>query len=290
MKIIDAHIHLSNLEVYVKMLQNLNASTNLKEIEVLMYKNNIVFSIGMGISDFSYANTSFSSPMLLDLDRKWNPFNEQYSKRIACCPGINPYMLLKYKKKYLDQLEKLLALKHIVGIKLYLGYYPFYVHDDVYDSIFQLAEKYDLPVVAHTGDLSTSIGQLKYAHPLSIDEAAVKYPRVKFVMAHFGNPWIIDASSVALKNNNVYADLSGLVVGNFDLNNLLSTQSGYISYLKSALDYLYSYDKLLFATDWPFAPISNYIEFIQEMVPTRYHNSVFFENSINVFNRLHALI
>jgi predicted TIM-barrel fold metal-dependent hydrolase len=31
-------------------------------------------------------------------------------------------------------------------------------------------------------------------------------------MAHFGNPWIIDAAVVALKNKNVYVDVSGYFV------------------------------------------------------------------------------
>ena len=35
----------------------------------------------------------------------------------------------------------------------------------------------------------------------------------RFVMCHVGNPWMIDAAEVIYKNMNVWADLSGLMVG-----------------------------------------------------------------------------
>ena len=42
--------------------------------------------------------------------------------------------------------------------------------------------------------------------PLLVDDVAVDNPDVKFVMAHFGNPWLIDAAEVIYKNDNVWAD------------------------------------------------------------------------------------
>ena len=47
-------------------------------------------------------------------------------------------------------------------------------------------------------------GKIKYAHPLTLDDAASEFPDVKFVMAHYGNPWIIDATQVARKENVFY--------------------------------------------------------------------------------------
>jgi len=35
------------------------------------------------------------------------------------------------------------------------------------------------------------------------------------VICHVGNPWIIDCMEVVYKNPNVYADISGLVPGEF---------------------------------------------------------------------------
>ena len=68
-----------------------------------------------------------------------------------------------------------------------------------------------MPVAVHTGDTAFSDARLKYAHPLTVDEAAADFPDVKFVICHCGNPWFADATEVAAKNPNVYIDLSGLL-------------------------------------------------------------------------------
>lgn len=71
-------------------------------------------------------------------------------------------------------------------------------------------------MVFHTGDTAGSRGKLKYAHPLTVDDPASDFPGTTFVMAHYGNPWIVDATEVAAKHENVFIDLSGLAVGRFE--------------------------------------------------------------------------
>ena len=50
-----------------------------------------------------------------------------------------------------------------------------------------------------------------------MDEVAVDHPTREFVLAHVGNPWLTDAAEVVYKNLNVWADLSGLVVGDAEV-------------------------------------------------------------------------
>ena len=76
-----------------------------------------------------------------------------------------------------------------------------------------LAARHGLPVVFHTGDTYSPRAKLRYARPLLIDDVAVDHPDTRFVLAHLGNPWLTDAAEVVYKNVNVWADLSGLVVG-----------------------------------------------------------------------------
>ena len=59
-----------------------------------------------------------------------------------------------------------------------------------------------MPVVIHTGDTANPTALLKYSHPLTVDAVAVNFPRVQFVMAHYGNPFIVEATEVAKKNPN----------------------------------------------------------------------------------------
>jgi predicted TIM-barrel fold metal-dependent hydrolase len=44
-----------------------------------------------------------------------------------------------------------------------------------YEPAYQLAQKYDVPVIFHTGDTYSVKAKLKYADPLTIDEVAVDH-------------------------------------------------------------------------------------------------------------------
>jgi predicted TIM-barrel fold metal-dependent hydrolase len=60
----------------------------------------------------------------------------------------------------------------------------------------------------HTGVLEAgSTGLLEYSHPLQIDRVATRFRNLTIVMAHMGNPWLIDCAAVLAKNENVYADM-----------------------------------------------------------------------------------
>ncbi|MNO69122.1 Amidohydrolase [compost metagenome] len=70
-----------------------------------------------------------------------------------------------------------------------------------------------MPVVFHTGDTYSERGSLKYAYPLTVDKMAVEHREVNFIMAHLGDPWVLDGAEVVYKNRNIIVGLSGLIVG-----------------------------------------------------------------------------
>jgi uncharacterized protein len=63
----------------------------------------------------------------------------------------------------------------------------------------------------HQGDTLDPNGQVKYARPLEVDEVAVRFRDVRFVLCHLGNPWVEELAEVVYKNENVYTDTSGLL-------------------------------------------------------------------------------
>ncbi|MEK4668165.1 amidohydrolase family protein [Niallia sp. FSL R7-0271] len=279
MKIIDAHIHLSNIESFketAKSLSKVDYSTDGVQSE--MKDANIVLAIGMGVTEtphMGFPDYKAQTPMGLDLGDILPP-------NIVYCAGVNPYKLDSFS---IRELEREIHKDHVVGIKIYLGYYPFYAYDKVYNPVYELAEKYNLPVVFHTGDTYSERGLLKYSHPLAIDEVAVKYRNIRFMMAHFGDPWTLTGAEILYKNRNVYADLSGVVVG--ARAELEKAQEGiFLQHLRHALVYANSYDKLLFGTDWPLAPFQPYIEFIQNLIPSEYHEDVFYNTALKVFPKI----
>jgi len=123
---------------------------------------------------------------------------------------------LNYQERDLREIAEYLEAGLVKGLKLYPGYEPFYPYDKRCDVIYDLAVEFDVPVMFHTGDTYSPKGKLRYAHPLNIDDVAVDHPEMKIVICHVGNPWIRDCMEVVYKNKNVYADISGLVLGDFN--------------------------------------------------------------------------
>ena len=201
------------------------------------------------------------------------------------CVGVEARKLTPEKiQKTCDLVEENLKRNTCVGIKLYPGYDSIYVTDERFEPIYDLAKAYKKPVAIHTGQTADSKAFIKYSHPLTLDEAAVRHPDVQFVMCHFGNPWLMDAAAVVEKNENVAADLSGLLEGKFDVPEFLEEQSGYISTLKTWLAYIRDYDKLMFGTDWPLANYEDYIEITKRLIPEKYWETVFYQAAERIYH------
>jgi len=115
--------------------------------------------------------------------------------------------------EHLDRVEHQLRQGRIKGLKAYLGYLHHGPASPGYAPYYRLAARYQIPVIFHSGDTYAASAKLKYAHPLRVDEVAVDYPDTNFVIAHCGCPWFLDAAEVVYKNANVWADLSGIFVG-----------------------------------------------------------------------------
>ncbi|CAM3501518.1 amidohydrolase family protein [Cytobacillus oceanisediminis] len=279
MKVIDAHIHFSDIKSFHQTAKEVSfVDYSYKGHQGEFQKANVVLSIAMGLTEtdqMGFPDYGARTPMGLDLD-KAIPDN------IVYCPGINPYDL---NEQSLNRLEMDLQKPNVVGIKIYLGYYPYYAYDEVYEPVYALAEKYNVPVVFHTGDTYSERGLLKYSHPLAIDEVAVKHRNVSFMMAHFGDPWTLTGAEIIYKNSNVYADLSGLIVGT-EKELKKRSEDRFLDHLRHALVFADSYDKLLFGTDWPLAPVGPYIDFIKGLIPEEHHDDVFYNTALRVFPKI----
>lgn len=168
-------------------------------------------------------------------------------------------------------------------IKIYLGYVHQWAYDKAYEPAYALAEKYDVPVVFHTGDTYSTQGKLKYADPLTIDEVAVDHPRVTFVIAHCGNPWIESAAEVAYKNPNVYLDGSAFMIGDLTRRSKGTIEQNVVKPLSWIFSYLEDPSKLMFATDWPLTDIASYVKAFKRAIPREHWKAVFHDNAARVF-------
>jgi hypothetical protein len=205
-------------------------------------------------------------------------------------PGLHPIGFLDPRcggdPETVERVESELRRGRVKALKAYLGYFHFGPEHPQYAPYYRLAERYGMPVIFHTGDTYSAKAKLKYAHPLLVDEVAVDFPGVTFVMAHAGNPWLIDAAQVVYKNANVWADLSGLLVG--DAAALADMERrGAIdeiaSDVRKAIDYSESPERFLYGSDWPLAPMAEYRAFVERIVPEGYRAAAFSENARRLF-------
>jgi predicted TIM-barrel fold metal-dependent hydrolase len=175
-------------------------------------------------------------------------------------------------------------------IKVYLGYVHRYAYDLAYEPVYRLAQKYDVPVVFHTGDVWMAKGLLKYADPMTLDEVAVKHPKMRIVLAHCGAPWFNTGVEVAYKNPNVWCDLSAFTVGNVDEFPEDKLQQLLIKPVHWVFTYAENPKKFMFGSDYPLSDIAAYARGIMKAIPQEHWKAVFYDNALEVFPKLKSLL
>lgn len=268
MKIIDAHLHIFRQNRVTNGTAQRVGHENSAEHLTAYYKEH----------DFVHGVVMANAPL-----------NEQTCQNLppqfSYCIGLDSGVMKELPENAPELVELHLQKPACVGIKLYPGYNHSYIYDKIYDPYYELAAKYRKPVAVHTGATNGSRAKLKYAHPLTLDEAAVDHPDVQFVMCHFGNPFLAEAAAVVEKNPNVSADLSGLLDGPFETAALNQAQSGYMDMLRAWLRYVNHWEKFMFGTDWPLVNLAEYAGWVTTLIPEPYWEQVFFENA----NRIYGL-
>lgn len=188
--------------------------------------------------------------------------------------------------EHLREVERELAAGRVKALKGYLGYLPYAPDHPGYRPYYELAERHRIPVIFHTGDTYSSRAKLKYAHPLGVDEVCVDHPRVSFVMAHVGNPWMVDAAEVVYKNVNAWVDVSGLTVGDaeaFAAPQRREALDELLANVRKAFRYAERPNRFLYGSDWPLAPMAVYRSWVAPAIPEIHHAQVFEENARALF-------
>jgi predicted TIM-barrel fold metal-dependent hydrolase len=149
----------------------------------------------------------------------------------------------------MDEIERCVSDLGLRGIKLGPNYQNFDPLGPAAERVYAEAERRGLPIVFHQGASPIRTAPLQYAHPLTIDQVAIKHPNLRIVMAHMGHPWQADTVVVTRKHPNVYADISALFYRPWSFYNGLRLATEW-----SVLD------KLLFGSDYPIIEPAETIE------------------------------
>lgn len=168
-------------------------------------------------------------------------------------PGFGQHYSADYTR---ENIINLYGEGKIVAIKFYTGYDHYYPID--LRNMLPALEEVGCPAIFHCGDCLNSVkcAKLKYSHPLHIDEVAVDFPGMNFIIAHMGYPWHRDAGEVCYKNKNVFADISGFVYGDFTDKNTRD----FSKVITEFIDVAGGTNQMLFGSDWPISNQESYIK------------------------------
>ena len=110
----------------------------------------------------------------------------------------------------LDETERCRTQLGLRGIKLGPNYQGFDPLDPAALELYGWAESHGLPILFHQGASPIASAPLRYAHPLVMDQIAIRFPQLRVVMAHMGHPWQRDTIVTIRKHPHVWADVSAL--------------------------------------------------------------------------------
>jgi uncharacterized protein len=272
MPIIDCHVHLN---AYDKINKQEGKLFSLEEMSNALLQsmdnNNVDYSVI--ISSYRVNDDRPSTSQILDIIKR----NDNLSNRVGVVAG---FTIDNHTDEDLKNYRQWMKDGLIIGVKLYCGYEHYYPCDERYQRVYDMCIEYGCPVMIHTGDVFSSTGKLKYAHPMNVDDIAVDNPELKIVMCHLGNPWIIDCQQILYKNRNVYADISGLVVGDFTL----SAGKRYMNQVKDLLDYIGQPHSLLYGSDWPISNMHSYLAFVRGLeLEKESYDLLMYKNTKHIF-------
>ncbi len=148
-----------------------------------------------------------------------------------------------------EQLDFAVGTLGLRGLKLGPIYQNIHPSDPRLARLLGRAEELDLPVLIHQGSTFCCNVSLEVANPVLLQPIAIRFPRLRIVIAHMGHPWIAETVVLIRKHPSVFADISALHYRPWQFYNALVTAQEY-----GVLG------RLLFGSDYPFTTPAATIE------------------------------
>jgi predicted TIM-barrel fold metal-dependent hydrolase len=180
---------------------------------------------------------------------------------------------------WVDELERLLLQRRIVGIKIFPGHDPIYPTDPRLYPVYALCQAHDVPMVIHTGWNSGHPEAAQYNDPKHIVQVAALYPAMKIVLAHLFWPEVDYCYDMTHACPRIYFDTSGLA----DAEVLEATG---VERIRAVLLKILEENpkKILFGTDYAMCNRRDHIEMVKQLpVPVEVREDIFWRNAVELF-------
>jgi predicted TIM-barrel fold metal-dependent hydrolase len=141
----------------------------------------------------------------------------------------------------LEQFDHAIDGLGLRGLKVAPIYQNIHPSDERFVVLMERAEARGVPVLIHQGTTFCENVSLELANPVLLQPLALRFPRLRMVIAHMGHPWIAETLVLIRKHRHLYSDISALYYRPWQFYNALVMAMEY-----GVLD------RLLFGTDYPF--------------------------------------
>jgi hypothetical protein len=226
---------------------------------------------------------NYVSPDVMGFTNETNEFVSGYCRaapdRLVPVGSLHP--------RYLNDPEA--EMSHLVEdlgiqiIKIHPPHQLFYPNDylnglDALGVIYEKSQECGVPVMIHTGTSVFPGARVKYGDPLSLDDVAIDFPRLKILMAHGGRPlWMEAAFFLLRRHENVWLDISGIPPQNL------------LKYFPRLEEIGH---KALFGSDWPGPGVrsirANVERFSELPLPHETKRAVLYENAAKLLASLYG--
>ncbi len=184
---------------------------NLEKIELSKAKNTVLKT------SFHAQQAGLDKIVLLAASAKENATIKDWVKAnpTLFIPFFNPPEKSDDPDEISRAVEQALAKDGFKGLKILLPFRKKVLSDKNLYSAYEVAKKYDVPVLFHTGypppgTPGHKMG-LSRAQPALLDDMIASFPGLKIILAHCGYPWTDVGIALACQFPNVHLDISNMM-------------------------------------------------------------------------------
>jgi predicted TIM-barrel fold metal-dependent hydrolase len=139
-------------------------------------------------------------------------YAREYPDRLLPFGGVDPRA-----PGVADRMEDLISKYEVRGVKIHPPHQLLYPNSyrteglKGLETVYTMAEDNGLPVMIHTGTSIFPKAIVRFGDPLTLDDVAVDFPKLKIIMAHGGRPfWTQEAFFLLRRHRNLFLDVSSI--------------------------------------------------------------------------------
>jgi len=164
---------------------------------------------------------------------------KRYPGRFIGFVGVNPHK----GRAAVDEIDRCINQLGLHAVALRPFMHGIYANDPKYFPIYARCEELGVPVWLHTSANWTTQRRMDYGRPIYLDDACIKFPKLKLIAGHGGWPWVNEMVVLAWRHENLYLDISA-----YRPKHLTTPGSGWEMLLHFGNTTIQ--DKILFGSDW----------------------------------------